>query len=700
MTTQNISLTASARPNDSVVIIGWTWARGVKIPGCLGMSITRVDESGNREVITTKMPFEGSDNPNWINEPSTVWPIQRKAFMDFTAKLGKTYTYEVQAMAGTPGNLVPMVGIKAVTNQVLMTTKVDDTFTVAFTRGILSTQWMARLIGVNANGEPNFQKIIDALKDYKNPNNIIRQTLVGNVPALLMAPITECQTDGGHVYAALYELSAEQMVDFLLANLPLVSIILGNTGPDDLTNAPARAALHAAKADLQDRMIGAWGIAHNKSQVKENKDKVPTDVTTGSTNLTNTAFGCQSNMAIRIFNKQVAANFKDYWNRLFADNSQQSAVFRARNAKGYDPIKLSDGTVIETYFQPSMSSKTKPKGVVPLSPFLLRVQGLIADAAKDGDSIICGEVFYPGTPSVVNWFADAWNSNPELCMFMTVSTPDALRGIKTMRRAGRPPLFTIATGREKEFGDFIKELLKLPDAHAITHGKIVVIINKRTGKFTVIFGSDNLGAKASYGNDENGVIVIGNEKLAWFTFVNMYDINKHYQSRAAARASQSFKNATGYTGKLAVTDDWQTAWLTGYKAMEAEMLVTGQWNGKGLVDKPGAVPVLVVPFPTRTPKPAGAVDATGVVTGVDAGVDGGAAGTTPAEPAGIVAASVATAAVATPVSDAAALAVVVNQVPEEPKKVDLKVNAKGGTKGDTNGMPTLVIPVPVPIVSK
>ncbi len=636
MTTQNPKIVAAAYCNDSVSLIGWIFPGAAKIDGCLGMALTRIDQNGKREVVSTKVPFEGEDNSAWRSEPSTVWPIQRMFHMDFTAKVGNTYTYEVQAMGGTPGNLVPLPGLLAVTNPVSVSTKVDETFEVAFTRGTLSTQWMAHMIGTTADGLPDFQKIIDALEDYANPNNVIRKTLVGNVPALLMGPVSECATDGGHVYSALYELSANQLVDFLKANLQYFTLILGNTGADDFTNAPARAALHAAGAKIYDRMIGNWGIAHNKSQVKVNKDGVPTDVTTGSTNWTNTGLGCQSNMACRIHNPAVAANFMDYWNRLLADNSQQALDFRRRNAQGYAPITLNDGTVIETYFQPSMDDKVKPKGVVPLSPFLTRVKGLIDDAAADGDSVICGEVFYPGAPSVIHWFADAWNSNPELCMFMTVSSSQALMGVKTIRRAGRPPLFTIATGREKEFGDFITELLKLPESHAITHGKIVVIINKRTKKYTVVFGSDNLGVKASFGNDENGVIVLGNEKLAWNVFVNMFDINQHYLSRAAARAAQYFKKATGWTGRLMTSDGWQAAWLSGYKAKLSNLIATGVWDGKGLVDKPGATPVLVVPYPKRTPKaptaPAGDASVPAAGTADAGGGDAPAGGEATAAP--------------------------------------------------------------------
>lgn len=599
-----IELKAAAVANDTVALIGWDWPHDTRIPGCLGFALTRIDKSGKRHVIETKLPFTGQTNKDWRSEPSTVWPIQRKFWLDYTGEKDQTYSYEVQALGGKPGALTALDGIVATSNQVTLSTKVDETFQVAFTRGVLSTQWLARMIGLNAEGEPNFEKLIEALKDYENPDNVIRRTLVANVPELLMAPIKECAADGGHAYLALYELADRQLVEFLKANIKHFSLILGNTGKEDLTNAEARKELHEIGADIQDRMIGDWGIAHNKSQVKTNAKRKPTDVTTGSTNWTMTGLSCQSNMVTRIFNEKVADNFMDYWQRLLAEKNDQSPEFRARNAKGYEPVTLSDGTVIETWFQPSMAEKVKPrdKTQVQLSPFLKRVKELM-EGAKD---VLCGEVFYPGSPSVVHWMAEIWDKRPDLYAFMTVSSPDALRGIKAKRRKGRQPIFTIATGREKDFADFVKELLKLPDAHAITHGKIIVI-DPWGDKPVVIFGSDNLGAKASYGNDENAVIVIGNKRLAQFVFVNMFDINKHYQSRAAARAHRfSKKRDPNYSPRLDNDDSWQDAHLSGYKAREAQLLATGVWDGSGMEDGPDVVSDWVVPFQPR-PKTSGIV---------------------------------------------------------------------------------------------
>jgi hypothetical protein len=588
--TGKITLVASAHNNDGVVLVGCDWQHGIKISGCLGFAIARIDAHGVREELETYMPFAGTDNKDWKAQKSSVWPIQHKYWLDFTGVYGSTYTYELQAMGGKPGALKPIDGLKVSTNAVTLTTKVDDTFECAFTRGILSTQALAHMIGLDKEGNPNFQMVIDALADYKKPNNPIRKMLVGSVPDLLLASVKNAAATGGHVYQALYELSSAQLVDFLADNLKSFSLILGNTGADDATNAPARKRLHELGAKITDRIIGSWGIPHNKFQVEVDKNGKPHIVTTGSTNWTDTGMGCQSNIAVRIHNDEVGANFLDYWNRLLADNSQQSTEFRARNAKGYSPIKLKDGTIIETWYQPSMPEKTKPKDG-SLSPFLARVKGLM-EGAKE---VLVGEVFYPGNPSVVQWMADITDKRPDLYAFLTVSTSDALQGVKAKRRPGRPPVFTVASGREKQFADFIKELLKLPDAHAITHGKIIVI-DPFGANPVVIFGSDNLGLKASCGNDENAIIVLGNHALAQYVFVNMFDINKHYLARAAAaRAGKDSK----FTGKLDVTDGWQDQWIDGFKALEAQLLATGKWDGSSLHDDPNLTSEYVVPFKPR-----------------------------------------------------------------------------------------------------
>lgn len=63
------------------------------------------------------------------------------------------------------------------------------------------------------------------------------------------------------------------------------------------------------------------------------------------------------------------------------------------------------------------------------------------------------------------------------------------------------------------FSFWVKELLKLPGAHAIIHDKVVAI-DPFSPRCTVITGSHNFGYKASYSNDENMIIISGNMALS------------------------------------------------------------------------------------------------------------------------------------------------------------------------------------------
>ena len=632
----------NALHNDRVALISWELPGRKALKNCLGFALTRIDaKTGERTVLVTKLPFAGQpDNrAEWKSQPSTVWPIQSMFWLD-RGPLGSTVSYELVPMIGTVDNLKPLDSMKVESNKVTFTTQVDDTFKVAFTNGTLSTQWLAHSLPTDAAGLPDWEVLFKKLQTVGDP---IRERLGGGLPELVMEPYHRARATGGHVLANLYELAEPQMVALLLENIDLFTLILGNTGDKDETNAPARKALHDAGAKITDRMLDN-GIAHNKTHVLLNKERKPISVTSVSANHTTTGWFCQANMGATIENSPIAEFFADYFQRTLEDDAEQSAKYRKENANG-KVFKLADGTEVEVFFSPNTVEKVKPKTDPATPPDMARVKELMF-AAKD---VIVGEVFYPGSPSVVHWAAEIWNARPELYQAWTVSNPMALRGVRSKWRKGRPPLFTVPEGREVEFANFVKELLKLPEAHAITHGKIVVI-DPFGDNPVVIFGSHNLGFKASYSNDENMIIVRGNKKFAQYVFVNLFELNSHYKARAAANAAKrkedelnknapkadggsddvlnsggvasvadfvgtvpsvagpdaflrkgvdgavkAFDNAkskvdpvvagaTFSRGFLNPTDAWQKWWLVGYKAREVALLTTGKWDGKGLQD--------------------------------------------------------------------------------------------------------------------
>ena len=637
MTKNPIQITA--RNNSDVALIAWELPGRKPIANCLGFALTRIDsKSGERTVLTTKLPFAGQkDNrTEWKSEPSNVWPIQSMFWIDRGPKNG-TVKYELVPMCGTVDKLVAAEDMKVVSNEVTFTTKVDDTFALSFTNGTLSTQWLAHSLPQDKDGLPDWEVLLKAIQTVGDP---IRTRLGGSLPEMAMEPIHTAVAEGGHVYANLYELAEPQLVALMLEHKDVFDLILGNTGDTDETNAPARKALHEAGANITDRMLPKSGIAHNKTWVRTNKEGKPVAVTSLSANHTTTGWFCQSNMGARIENPEIAAFFLDYWKRTKADNAKQSKEYRAENAKG-KVFDLGNGTTVEIFFAPNTPEMVKPRDPAT-PPDMARVKELMY-GAKD---VLCGCVFYPGSPSVVHYMADIWNTRPDLYQFLTVSNPMALKGVRSKWRKGRPPLFTVASGREVEFANFVKELLKLPEAHAITHGKIIVI-DPFGDNPVVIFGSHNLGFKASYSNDENMIIVRGNKAFAQYVFVNMFELNSHYKARAAANAAKRKEDAaatpnadgslpevagvglggvadwvgtvpsiagpdafvggnidkafaafdkptakvdpvlaasTFSRGFLTTSDDWQKFWLRGYKALEVSLLATGKWDGSGLTD--------------------------------------------------------------------------------------------------------------------
>src|SRR5262249_8386116 len=197
------TIKCSAWSNDSVALI--TWLPEAKIPGCLGFAITRIDvKTGAREVLDSKVPFEGQDNSEWKSKPTTQWPIQKCQWIDRGAKYGQTVKYEIVPVVGTPDNPTVLSEMACTTNEVTFDVRVTDYISAAFTRGVLSSQSLARQLGPMQDGTPDFHKLAAAIV---TPGNPIRERLMGNVLMLVKAQIAKARAEGGHVYLALYELS-------------------------------------------------------------------------------------------------------------------------------------------------------------------------------------------------------------------------------------------------------------------------------------------------------------------------------------------------------------------------------------------------------------------------------------------------------------------------------------------------------------
>ena len=551
---------AIAISNNDVAFLAWR--PEAKIPNCLGFAVYRRGSSGPEKPLPAWVGFEGQSNPGWQAQTTAVWPVQKFTWRDLTAKRGETYTYRIVPLTGSPGQLIAHDTAAMTTNPVTVTEKRGD-FSAFFNRGILSTQSLAHQLPQGAGGLPNFTKLMGRIDQ---PGDPLRDRLSGQLREAMLGLFARAKAEGGQLYCAIYELTDPELEKALLDGKDFVHVILSNTGVDDTENAPARQALHEAGLDITDRMVGSGHIGHNKFAVYVSSGGNPVAVWTGSTNWTDTGLCAQCNNGILIESAELAALYLDYWKRLKADDSEQGADFRTAN--NHPQALQADGghTDLTLWFSPNTKQKNKPSGggVTPGD------MNMVFEAMRGAQDAILFLVFQPGSPSIVDQAATLQDANPHLFVHGAATDPGAVSDFDTHlfhRTASQTDTDVVAAAAiNDQFGFWEKELLKSsPGAHAIIHDKIVVI-DPFSPECVVITGSHNLGYRASYNNDENLLIIRGNNALAAAYAAHVMDVYDHYRWRFMLQK----KGAAAWNG-LVANDSWQDKYFLASSGSRREL---------------------------------------------------------------------------------------------------------------------------------
>ena len=599
---------ARAFANNEVAYLAWSLDEAM--PGCLGFDITRIyPDTGEEQPLAAWLPFVGQTNTGWQPQSTRVWPIQKMSWQDLTLRKRRdrlsrrpdevTVRYRVRAvgrfkpgMEPVPvdpklpkydGQPVPLgyMGEGVVTNTVRVTQRYGD-IRATFTNGILSAQWLRRAL--EKKGEPLTPKTIIA--HITTPDDEIRGYLTGDVLDMLKELLHRTELEpGSRLKMALYELWDEDLIELIAARRGVIDLILSNSSKDhknshwDGGNHLMRELLDEVLAGHKtDRMFNNGHIGHNKFLVFEDASGKPKCVLTGSTNWTPTGLAGQSNNAMLIENDVIAAAYLDFWNDLEADTKSfvrpnplydsasngQGEALRTANANKRVETKLADGTSITLWRAPNTYSKTK-KLVAP--PDLAEIYSLI-DKAKDA---IFFAVFLPsqsGKTSVIEEAIRIGAARQDIVVYGAVSDVMAMpnyvppvHGAGPHEKPTQPAIYdngvvhvvrAVALNKDDVVGSFESELLGV--GKAIIHDKIVVI-DPLSPDCTVITGSHNLGFKASYENDENLLIIRGNQPLAEAYMTHVMDVYDHYRFRAKQR-EEANKGLKLDGGMLVPDDSW------------------------------------------------------------------------------------------------------------------------------------------------
>jgi len=555
---------AVAFSNNDVITIAWSF--GEKPVGCIGFAIYRIDDEGKESVLPNKAVFKGTIDAG--RKDSDKFPIQKFYWKDVYARLeaekgpNKTFTYKIVPLEGQPGNIKPMTTYQPLlTAPVTISADTGHKMHAYFNRGIISTQRVATYLQKTKDK----RKLGDIVAEYKTPNEL-RDSLSGEMVEALTGFLARAK-DSGRIYAGLYELHDGQLIDGLCSLGSRLSIVLSNSAKsiddpkggthvnrkgktvnnqitvDD--NDGARAALKKSKADAYARLMPTGHIGHNKFLVYEDSTGAAQAVLFGSTNWTPTGLCTQTNNTMIVEDRGLAERYRTYWRELKDDTiaaagkktALQGKVFRDLNSHGQ--TLTVDGISLQSWYSPNTpnSRASNPSGETRPADM-----AKVVEAINSAKQAILFLAFYPGSPSIANWTADAVKVNKDLFVRGMVTNDTAsesfyyelINEVPPKRVKGQ----SIKEDRRVEAAEafdtnvmpagWIKEILNA--GFAIIHDKVMVI-DPFSKNCKVITGSHNLGHRASYNNDENLVIIEGNRKLALAYATHVLDIYDHFNYR-------------------------------------------------------------------------------------------------------------------------------------------------------------------------
>ena len=143
-------------------------------------------------------------------------------------------------------------------------------------------------------------------------------------------------------------------------------------------------------------------------------------------------------------------------------------------------------------------------------------------------------------------------------------------------RMGKPwqrfPPIVVPKALDRPIDGWLPELEEFQ--RAIVHSKVVVL-DPFGAHPVVIAGSHNLGREASTTNDENLVIVEGNQALAQAYAVNLMSIYAHYRFRYQLHMQRTYPQIARGAGSAEPTalrgdDRWQADLLAGESSLGRE----------------------------------------------------------------------------------------------------------------------------------
>lgn len=547
--------------------------------GLLGFAVERFDPAADERYIMPGFKVFRSVIPNPMPDvPVSTWehPVQSFVWDDFTAKPDHEYKYLFYPLKGTPKNLdrsAKPVPIR-VRTEPLFSNSPHDIF---FNRGVASSQAYRRRFG---NLSPKQLAKTDEEKAEEAKRWLMRDLLEA------IRRFINNAKKGDTILGCFYEFRFEPVAKELKAAMKRgvdVRLIVDakvnekkdRTGKVIQESFPREDNLKMLKEagipkkNVSLRQAKPNNIQHNKFMVLLKGGKRPKEVWTGSTNISEGGFTGQTNVGHWVRDPDVAAQFVAYWNLLKTDPGALAGLERSEALKANRALHEAVGALHDT---PTEFDKIPP-GVTPVfSPragsSVLDMYIRLVDSAK---VCSCITLAFGINESFKKALLD--NTNLSNLVFMLLEKRD-----RANPRSNKPfvPLTTV-NNVYQAWGAFIVDpvyqwaretnasLLKLNHHVTYVHSKFL-LMDPLGEDPLVVTGSANFSKASTNDNDENMLIIRGDQRVADIYFTEFNRLFNHYYFRSVTETLKETGRTNGSSDALFLSekaDDWLVKYTPG-----------------------------------------------------------------------------------------------------------------------------------------
>jgi phosphatidylserine/phosphatidylglycerophosphate/cardiolipin synthase-like enzyme len=553
---------------------------GADTEGLLGFAVERADPAENERFFVFGFKVFASVVPN-PDENTTVktfdHPIQSFVWDDFTAKPDRTYTYVFHPLKGTPKNLdrsATPIEIEVKTEPLFSDLEHD----VFFNRGVASSQAYSRKFGNKRPDDPTLspqkqqearewlsRSLDDAvLKFIANARR--NDTLLGCFYEFRYLPVAKAlkeAIDRGVDVRLVVDGKVNETSDKKGVKHPSfprednLATLKQARLPKPSRRADARVTLREARSNA---------IAHNKFMVLlKGKDKVATEVWTGSTNMSDGGIHGQTNVGHWLRNEKVASRFKAYWDIMRADlggtDDDDAATVRAKNKALKDAVEA-----IET--APTVVADVKRGTTAIFSPRGGKgVLDMYAHMVDDAENASCITLAFGISEVFKTLLAD--NTPASHIAFFLLEKEDKPNPRSKKAFVG----LSAANNVYKAWGSFLREplyqwtketnaaKLGLNQHVSYVHSKFL-LMDPLQGDPVVVTGSANFSTASTNDNDENMLVIRGVRRVADIYFTEFNRLFYHYYFRSVQEATlrrddaEEKRKSDQQTLFLAEDDSW------------------------------------------------------------------------------------------------------------------------------------------------